>query len=104
MEAAAYVHPRTAMGVILGTGTNAAYVEKTANVGKWSGPPSDEMVINTEWGNLDMRAYMNAYDVAIDAASDAPGLQTFEKMISGMYLGELCRRTVIDARVSGGFS
>ena len=32
MEAAAYSRPETAMGVILGTGTNAAYIEKTAKV------------------------------------------------------------------------
>lgn len=59
MEAAAYTHPDTAMGVILGTGTNAAYIEKTSKVGKWGGAPSDEMVINTEWGNLDMILSMN---------------------------------------------
>ena len=60
MEAAAYSYPDTAMGVILGTGTNAAYIEKTANIGKWKGAPSDEMVINTEWGNLDTISVMSA--------------------------------------------
>ena len=75
MEAAAYKYPDTAMGVILGTGTNAAYIERGAKLTKWRGAPCDEMVINTEWGNLDMTSYMNKYDVAIDAASDTPGLQ-----------------------------
>ena len=32
MEAAAYAYPKTAMGVILGTGTNAAYIERTSKV------------------------------------------------------------------------
>ena len=60
MEAAAYANPDTVMGVILGTGTNAAYIEKGSKLGKWKGPPCDEMVINTEWGNLDMTSVMNA--------------------------------------------
>ena len=37
MEAAAYRYPNTVIGVILGTGTNAAYIEQTCNVTKWSG-------------------------------------------------------------------
>lgn len=104
MEAAAYRRPDTAMGVILGTGTNACYVEKTANVTKWDGKPSDEMVLNTEWGNLQMAAFMNGYDRAVDAATTNPGLQTFEKMISGMYLGEICRVALLDPTVARGFS
>ena len=34
MEAAAYRFPNTVMGVILGTGTNAAYIEDAAKLGK----------------------------------------------------------------------
>jgi len=104
MEAAAYCNNDTAMGVIFGTGTNAAYIERTANIGKWDGPPSEEMVINTEWGNLDMGNMMNLYDAAIDAASQNPGCQRFEKMISGMYLGEMCRVTLTSPEVLHGFS
>ena len=84
MEAAAYKYADCSMGVILGTGTNAAYVERTSHVGKWRGAPSEEMVINTEWGNLNMQRWMNSYDRAIDAASTNPTKQTFEKMMSGM--------------------
>jgi len=104
MEAAAYRYPNTVMGVILGTGTNAAYIEQTPNVVKWKGAPTKEMVINTEWGNLNMARYMNSFDVVIDTSSDNPGFQTFEKMISGMYLGELCRISIVDPQVNGGFS
>jgi len=104
MEAAAYAYPNTTMGVILGTGTNAAYIEQTKNVSKWQGAASEEMVINTEWGNLDMEQIMTVYDAAIDAASQNPGLQRYEKMISGMYLGELCRVSVISPPVIEGFS
>ena len=104
MEAAAYRFPDTAMGVILGTGTNAAYLEKTSNVSKWSGPACDEMVINTEWGNLNMTTLMNSYDVAVDLASDNPSAQRLEKMLSGMYLGELTRVTLSDSVVMSAFS
>jgi len=104
MEAAAYAYPSTAMGVILGTGTNAAYIEATPKVTKWTGAPSAEMVINTEWGNLDSAAVMNVYDAAIDAASPNPTQQRFEKMISGMYLGELCRVSVLSPEVLPAFS
>jgi len=46
----AYNDPQTLVGVILGTGTNAAYVEKIENVKKWKGaiPASGEMIINCE--------------------------------------------------------
>ena len=104
MEAAAYANPDTTMGVILGTGTNAAYIEKGSKLGKWKGPPCDEMVINTEWGNLDMSSVMNATDHFIDGASTNPGKQTFEKMVSGMYLGEICRVAVLSPEVLSGFS
>ena len=49
------------------------------------GAPSDEMVINTEWGNLQMDAFMNGYDRAVDAATVNPGKQTFKEAISGVY-------------------
>ena len=104
MEAAAYKYPQTAMGVILGTGTNAAYIEKTSKVGKWGGKASEEHVINTEWGNLDMASVMTVYDAGIDLASQNPTLQRFEKMISGMYLGELCRTSILSPEVLPAFS
>ena len=58
------------------------------------------MVINTEWGNLQMDNYRNAFDVIIDKATGNPGLQTFEKMISGLYLGEICRTTILHPSVA----
>jgi len=46
-----YADPACQIGVILGTGTNACYVEKADRVAKWE---SDEgvVVINTEWGGF----------------------------------------------------
>jgi len=104
METAAYKDGAAAVGLILGTGTNAAYLEKSRRVPKWQGAPCEEMVINTEWGNLQMDNYRNAFDVIIDKATGNPGLQTFEKMISGLYLGEICRTTILHPSVARGFS
>ncbi|KAK6911992.1 Hexokinase, C-terminal [Dillenia turbinata] len=83
--------------VILGTGTNAAYVERAQAIPKWHGPPprSGEMVINMEWGNFNSSHLpLTEYDVALDAESLNPGEQIFEKTIGGMYLGEIVRRVL----------
>ncbi|CAM8983223.1 unnamed protein product [Rhodiola kirilowii] len=81
--------------VILGTGTNAAYVERAKEIPKWQGPlpKSGNMVINTEWGNFrSPHLPVTELDKALDAESLNPGEQLYEKMISGMYLGEVVRR------------
>ncbi|GKB19285.1 putative hexokinase, partial [Tanacetum coccineum] len=86
-----------AIAVILGTGTNAAYVEQANAIPKWHGSPpkSGDMVINTEWGNFkSLHLALTEYDSALDVDSLNPGEQTFEKMISGMYLGEILRRVL----------
>ncbi|AET01524.1 putative hexokinase [Medicago truncatula] len=83
--------------VILGTGTNAAYVESAQAIPKWHGdlPKSGEMVINMEWGNFrSSHLPLTEYDYSLDAESLNPGEQTFEKIISGMYLGEIVRRVL----------
>ncbi|XP_010915190.1 hexokinase-2 [Elaeis guineensis] len=84
--------------VILGTGTNAAYVERAHAIPKWHGllPKSGEMVINMEWGNFrSSHLPLTEYDQALDLESLNPGEQIFEKLISGMYLGELVRRVLL---------
>ncbi|WJX30222.1 hexokinase A [Trifolium repens] len=85
-------------GVILGTGTNAAYIEHVNAIPKWHGlpPKSGEMVINMEWGNF-YCSYLplTEYDHALDVASLNPGEQIFEKIISGMYLGDIVRRVLL---------
>ncbi|KAG5041631.1 hypothetical protein JHK82_013733 [Glycine max] len=83
--------------VILGTGTNAAYVERAHAIPKWHGliPKSGDMVINMEWGNFrSSHLPLTEYDLALDAESLNPGEQIFEKLISGMYLGEIVRRAL----------
>ncbi|GKD74558.1 putative hexokinase [Tanacetum coccineum] len=49
-----------------------------------------------EWGNFkSSHLPLTEYDNALDAESLNPGEQIFEKMISGMYLGELLRRVLL---------
>ncbi|KAJ3702290.1 hypothetical protein LUZ61_005995 [Rhynchospora tenuis] len=84
--------------VILGTGTNAAYVEKANNIPKWHGllPKSGEMVINMEWGNFkSSNLPITVFDRALDEESLNPGEQIYEKLISGMYLGDIVRRVLL---------
>nr|CDM84036.1 unnamed protein product [Triticum aestivum] len=84
--------------VILGTGTNAAYVEHVDAIPKWKGPlpRSGNMVINMEWGNFKSdKLPRSDYDIALDFESLNPGEQMYEKMISGMYLGEVVRRILL---------
>ena len=88
--------------MILGTGTNAAYVENAANVKKW-GDGKGEVVINTEWGNYGEPSILpiSPWDSQLDRASSNPKKQIFEKMISGMYLGEVARLALMDLVKAG---
>lgn len=96
--ASQYVDPRTRIGVIFGTGCNAAYMERVRNIDKMAplGIDGDEsMAINCEWGAFDSFTHANLprtrFDDIVDKASNKPGEQSFEKLISGRYLGEILR-------------
>ncbi|THU51075.1 hypothetical protein C4D60_Mb06t27200 [Musa balbisiana] len=98
LAGARYYDNDVIVGVILGTGTNAAYVERANAIPKWHGllPKSGEMVINMEWGNFrSSHLPMTDYDQALDTESLNPGEQIFEKLISGMYLGEILRKVLL---------
>ncbi|XP_076240204.1 hexokinase A isoform X1 [Calliopsis andreniformis] len=97
------------IGLIVGTGTNACYVEKTKNAecaieGKYS-PQKPHMLINAEWGAFGeggvLDFILTEFDRAIDENSINPSKQLFEKMISGMYMGELTR-LVLEKIVNAG--
>ncbi|KAG8746284.1 hexokinase A [Ceratobasidium sp. 414] len=101
--ASSYVEPRTKIAVILGTGCNAAYMEKIGSIPKIRnlGLPDDaEMAINCEWGAFDSFEHQHLprtkYDVIVDETSNKPGEQAFEKLISGRYLGEILRLVLIE--------
>ncbi|KAL8144126.1 hypothetical protein V2J09_017158 [Rumex salicifolius] len=92
------------VAVILGTGTNACYVERMDSIGKLNGhsnSSSGKMIINTEWGAFSNELPLTEFDREMDAASINPGAQIFEKMISGMYLGEIVRRVLVKMAAKG---
>lgn len=82
--------------VILGTGTNACYVELVDAIPKLQGPKSrtGTTIINTEWGAFSTGLPLTEFDRGMDAASINPGEQIYEKTVSGMYLGEIVRRVL----------
>ena len=84
------------IGVILGTGTNACYPELMSNITKWRGVSlKGHMIINMEWGDFS-KIRRTCYDKDVDLASPNTGHHYLEKMVSGMFLGELTRRVVDD--------
>jgi hexokinase len=96
----------TLLGAIFGTGTNGAYVEKLDKVTKLTkskdagefDKSTGEMIVNTEWGSFDnsLRTLPNTpYDIELDEKSVNPGIQMFEKRVSGMFLGELLRLALV---------
>nr|XP_022899850.1 hexokinase type 2-like isoform X1 [Onthophagus taurus] len=103
----AWKNPNCKIGLIIGTGTNACYVEKQKNAEFFDEPStgSDEVLINTEWGafgddgGLDF--IFTEFDKEIDQNSINPGKQKFEKMISGMYMGELVRLVLVKLSKEG---
>jgi len=106
MVARSYIDPKCEMGVILGTGTNACYFEQLSNITKFTGTPpkGDGMIINMEWGAFgDQMGFLplTKMDKQLDEASLNPGKQIFEKMISGMYLGEIVRLVLVDLLSKG---
>ncbi|OBZ82744.1 Hexokinase-1 [Choanephora cucurbitarum] len=99
LMAYAYKHPNTTMGVILGTGFNASYYEDMSKVKKWVGDQSMEMVINMECGAFDIERRvlpLTVYDNKMDRESVNVHQQLHEKMVAGMYLGEITRNAMLD--------
>lgn len=89
------------IGATLGDNTNACYVERATNAEFFDKPTKsvdEQMIINTEWGAFgdfgSIESIRTYFDQQIDINSSNPGKQTFEKLISGIYLGELVRMVV----------
>ena len=101
LVAKSYTNRFCDMGLILGTGTNACYLEKAAKITKITKPKiKGEMIINMEWGNFS-KLRLNQYDKELDKNSQNKGHQYLEKTVSGMYLGELTRRIVLNMASKG---
>ncbi|KAI1002858.1 Glucokinase [Podosphaera aphanis] len=90
------------IGAIFGTGTNGAYIEKLSALKKPVEGEFDKssgiMVINSEWGSFDNDLKVlptTSYDDVLDNNSSNPGIQMFEKRISGMFIGEIMRISLV---------
>lgn len=100
--ASAYTDDTMRIGCIFGTGCNAAYMENCGSVPKiasYNLPPNMPIAINCEYGAFDNEHVVlprTPYDVVVDNDSPRPGQQAFEKMIAGLYLGELFRLVLVD--------
>ncbi len=85
--AASYAEPDADLGSVCGTGHNTCYYEPNAAC------TGGVMAYNAESGGFD-RLRFTVVDDQLDAASDHPGKQRLEKMVSGRYLGEVARRVL----------
>uniref|UniRef100_A0A8D2QI43 Hexokinase-2 n=1 Tax=Zonotrichia albicollis TaxID=44394 RepID=A0A8D2QI43_ZONAL len=104
MMTCGYDDPRCEVGLIIGTGTNACYMEEMRHISLVEGDEG-RMCINTEWGAFgddgaldDLRT---EFDRELDLGSLNPGKQLFEKMISSLYLGELVRLILLKMTKEG---
>lgn len=80
--ATAYSYPDTRIGSVYATGHNTCYMEPMPDVGR---PPC---VLNMESGGFS-KLVPTKWDIELDEASEQPGRQRLEKMVSGRYMGML---------------
>ncbi|NWY06947.1 HXK1 protein, partial [Nothoprocta ornata] len=104
MMTCGYEDPKCEIGLIAGTGSNVCYMEDMKNIEVVEGNEG-KMCINTEWGGFGDNGCIDdirtEYDKEVDEGSLNPGKQRYEKMTSGMYLGEIVRQIVIDLTTQG---
>ncbi|XP_056134690.1 hexokinase-1-like isoform X1 [Lampris incognitus] len=104
MMTCAYEEPTCEIGLIAGTGSNACYMEEVSNI-ELIEDNEGRMCVNMEWGAFGDNGCLDdirtEYDRAVDDYSLNPGKQRYEKMCSGMYLGEIVRNILIDLTKRG---
>ena len=105
---AKYRDPDTKVGVILGTGTNCAYIESVKNIKTLPevyNKRGDFMIVNTEWGDAKLGGALPACeeDLWVDFSSANPGHGLFEKLISGLYVGDVARRVMLRIAEQTGY-
>ncbi|VDM68288.1 unnamed protein product [Strongylus vulgaris] len=105
LMACAFKENTCQIGIVIGNGTNACYMEQLDRAPKLQAELADdglpdEIIINTEWGAFGddgaLKFIYTSFDLQVDQGSLNPGKQTFEKMISGVYMGELVR-TILES-------
>ncbi|XP_077506296.1 hexokinase-1-like isoform X2 [Amblyomma americanum] len=103
----AFLDSDCAIGLIMGTGSNACYLERTENIDKLHVEGEDrekertsEVVVNTEWGAFGDNGVLDfvktEFDRTVDHQSLFTGSFTFEKLLSGEFLGEIVRQVLVE--------
>jgi len=99
---------KTVIGIILGTGCNAATIMdlEALSPSKWpsahNGSGRSEVVVNTEWtikgaaAPLHKLGLVSCWDSDLHKSTHQPGFQPFEYMTAGSYLGEVVRLVLHD--------
>jgi hexokinase len=107
LVASHYRDPQVKIGSIFSTGCNAAYTEECRLIPKLrgSGLPEDAtVIINTEYGAFDNERKilpLTPFDRQLDDESAHPGRQIYEKMVSGLYIGEMLRLVMLRMHEEG---
>ncbi|KAJ5557503.1 Hexokinase [Penicillium frequentans] len=102
-----YIDPKVKVGSIFSTGCNAAYMEECKLIPKLENaalPDKASVIINTEYGAFDNDRKvlpLNPFDWQIDGESARPGTQIYEKMVSGLYIGEMLRLILVTLHEQG---
>jgi len=107
----AYLTPTTRFGLILGTGCNiAAHLPvSTIDEPKYGARPeawhakASHVIVNTELGMFGKGVLpLTKWDHLLLESHARPDFQPLEHLVSGYYIGEVCRLALIDAIESTG--
>ena len=92
-----FVYPQCDIGLILGTGTNMCLAVPKRLLGTdLFSADQEKLIFNLESGNFNVNLPRLAIDELLDEGSLNPGVQLQEKMVSGLYLGELASLLCLD--------
>lgn len=87
------------IGLINGTGTNTCCILPCQGMGA----DAESMIVDIESGGF-LPPQRSEIDLCLDSSTNAPGIYPEEKLVSGAYLGEICRLSFLAAAKEGLFS
>lgn len=96
-----YLDRNCRIGLIIGSGSNACFVEQAKNFNKLESheKTSNQILVNCEWGafgdNGCLDFFKTEFDKELDQNSNHVNSYTFEKLFGGFYLGELVRLVLV---------
>uniref|UniRef100_A0A493TFR3 hexokinase n=1 Tax=Anas platyrhynchos platyrhynchos TaxID=8840 RepID=A0A493TFR3_ANAPP len=86
------------IALVMGTGTNSCFMAE-AQLVEVVEENNGRMCVNSEWGCFGDDGALNdvltPYDHRVDQESSNPGERRFEKMVGGLYLGEIVRHAML---------